>query len=50
LHNVAKHLWYICLFGRAISNLSYRWFAAISYTFKLPTYIQEVGGVAYREL
>jgi len=40
LHIVAKHFWCICLLGRAIAGLSYRWFIANHYTFKLPMYIQ----------
>jgi len=39
-NNVAKHFWNICLLGRVIAG-SYRRFIAISYKFKLPTYIQE---------
>jgi hypothetical protein len=39
--SVAEHFWNICLLDRATAGLSYERFIAISYKFKLPTYIQE---------
>ena len=43
-HSVAEHFWHICLLSRATAGLSYKWFIAIRYKFKLPTYIQETVG------
>jgi len=47
---VVEHFWYICLLGRAIAGLNYKWFIAIHYKLKLPTYIQELLVIGRRGL
>jgi len=39
--SVAEHFCYMCLLDRPITGLSYERFTAISYKFKLSTYIKE---------